>query len=74
MFFFVCVCEGAGVWPLAAATPSSLTSKARNYAYVNPSDRTLFFSLSRPIRALGKFKMCRCAVFATGVASCAGFG
>ena len=35
------------------------TSKVRKYAYVNPAGCTSFFSLSRTIRALSKFQMCR---------------
>ena len=41
------------------STPSFFTSKVRQYAYVNPAGCTSFFSLSRTIRALRKFQMCR---------------
>ena len=36
-----------------------LSSKVRQYAYVNPASLTSFFPLSRTIRALSKFQMCR---------------
>ena len=41
------------------STTKFVSSKVRQFAYVNPAGCTSFFPLSRTIRALRKFRMCR---------------